>query len=67
MKSHEQKITEAAAKNRKYKALESAERIRMVQARRGESKKELMRLIKISIDSNKKTLQLPDPDHIFNK
>lgn len=54
MKSKEQKREQAVARQRMYDAISKAEKIQLTQARRGESKKELARLIKASIDHNKK-------------
>ncbi len=44
MKTHEQKITEAAQRNRKYKAMTHGEKIASAIRRRGNSRKEIVRL-----------------------
>ena len=53
MKTIDQKREEAEKRQQHYEAYGAAERIRIVQARRGESKKELTRLIRLSVDHNK--------------
>lgn len=44
MKHKEQKRREGAARNEKWQALSTAEKIKSLKARRGESKRQLMKL-----------------------